>query len=90
MSESDIFSHKAREDSNANLTPKHLLAYVPESGNVLARARLLIRHPAQGREWEIVKADSIPGFYHLRTCVRVAGYSQSFELLLPDTEFERI
>jgi hypothetical protein len=61
------------------------------------KARLLIDHPASGREFTILGPDSVRGFWHLSAAVPIGMdfYTerleyQSFELVVADTEFERI
>ncbi|HWY92183.1 MAG TPA: hypothetical protein VNY04_04715 [Chthoniobacterales bacterium] len=62
-----------------------------------AKVRILFEHPHAYRVWSIVGPDSIPGFYHLESSVRIGldYYTErmtytKFELCLHETEFERI
>lgn len=54
-------------------------------------ARTLIGHPHAYREWKILGPDSIPGFYHLESRVRLDQYEiTTHHLCLHESQFERI
>ena len=55
------------------------------------RARILIDHPHSYRDWTIVRKDSVPGFYHLQSAVRLDKFETTIHTLcLHETEFERV
>ncbi len=64
----------------------HQLAAAPSN-----KARILIDHPHSYRDWTIVCKDSVPGFYHLQSAVRLDKLETTIHTLcLHETEFERI
>jgi hypothetical protein len=55
------------------------------------KARLLIDHPHSYRDWTIVSKDSVPGFWHLESRVKLDQFVTTVHTLcLHETEFERI
>lgn len=69
----------------------------PEFYEELPVATLLIGHPAQGREWKILREGSVRGFYLLQSVCAIGRDPlteqityQHFSLLLPSESFERI
>jgi len=55
------------------------------------KARILIEHPHSYRDWNIVGADSVPGFWHLESRVRLDKFETTIHTLcLHETEFERV
>ena len=55
------------------------------------KARILIDHPHSYRDWTIIGKDSVPGFYHLQSAVRMDKFETTIHTLcLHETEFERV
>ena len=55
------------------------------------KARILIEHPHSYREWTIVGSDSVPGFWHLESRLRLDKFETTiFELCLHESQFQRI
>jgi hypothetical protein len=61
------------------------------------QARILIDHPHAYRTWRVIGEADAPGFWILESVISLGldfteerMHYQRFELVLPDTEFERI
>jgi hypothetical protein len=52
-------------------------------------ARILIEHPHSYRQWTVVKKDTVRGFWHLKSALRLGSDGLTvFHLVLHESEFE--
>jgi hypothetical protein len=69
--------------------------------DVIGSIRICFDHPHRGRNWRIVKPADVVGYWHVESTVivdrrkdwstgEVRVTTQSFSLVLHDSEFERI